>query len=311
MIQKDHYWSFVLERTMVEYLYYRKGKEHIMIQLAQQARKHLKGQWGTAIIAVFIVNLVSNGPNLVVQLVPSTSYELLLLANLFSITSLFLLPAQVGLARFFLDLQESLKPSVDQVFYGFKNSRYGRSLGALLLMNLFIFLWALLLIIPGIVKTFAYAMTPYILADPKYDHVPPAETITISKRLMEGHKAELFGIQIYYTWWIIITVPIGAVLIAFGTLAELGYAIIAITVVILTFYVGPLVQQITAEFYRKLSKRPEPRPMNESGEGFNPTDDTHQFNDPLAWYDQLDETTNDEEEPEPPKDKDDDNPFYG
>jgi uncharacterized membrane protein len=282
-----------------------------MIRLAEQAKKHLQGQWGTAIIAVLIVNFVTSGPNLLIQLVPSTSYELLLLANLFSLTSIFLLPAQIGLARFFLDIQEDLKPGVDQVFYGFKNGRYVRSLGGLLLMNVFVFLWTLLFIIPGIIKMYAYAMTPYILADPKYDHVPTAETITISRRLMEGHKAELFGIQLFYTWWLIVTIPIAAVLIAFGSFAELGYAILAITIVVLTFYISPLLQQITAEFYRSLSKKQVPNTLDDPLDQ-DLSEDLHQLNDPLAWYDDLDSSPDLEEDisPESDEEDDDDNPFY-
>lgn len=278
-----------------------------MTKLVEQAKTHLQGQWGTAIIAVLIVNLVSNGPNLVIQLIPSTSYELLLLGNIFSLTSIFLMPAQVGLARFFLDIQEEMKPSVDQVFYGFKNGRYGRSLGALLLMSLFIFLWSLLLLIPGIIKIYAYAMTPYILADSKYDHVPPADTITISMRLMDGHKAELFGIQLFYTWWIILTIPIGVVLIAFGSLLELGYAIIAITIVVMTFYIGPLLQQVTAEFYRSLSKKQVPSQPSQPEDSFQ---EAKTWNDPLAWYDEEPQKLDENEEDPTEQEDEDDNPFY-
>lgn len=282
-----------------------------MKNLSEQAKKHLKGQWGTAIIAILVVNFITSGPNLIIQLVPSTSYEILLLANLFSIVGIFLVPAQVGLSRFFLDLQEDLQPSVDQVFYGFKNGRYGRSLGALLLMSIFIFLWTLLLIIPGIIKIYAYAMTPYILADPKYDHIPAAETITISKRLMEGHKGELFGIQLFYTWWIIITIPIGYTLVAFGSMTELGYSILAITAIVMTFYIGPLLQQITAEFYRSLSKKRVPQveqpydPFASSQE----RPEASQLNDPLAWDSEEPSVDNDESSIRN-EDDDDDNPFY-
>ena len=56
------------------------------------------------------------------------------------------------------------KPSFADAFSGFK-VKYGRNIGTLLLVGIKIVLWTILFIIPGIIKTYEYAIIPYILAD--------------------------------------------------------------------------------------------------------------------------------------------------
>ena len=80
---------------------------------------------------------------------------------------------------------------------GFEN--YGRKLGGYLWMGLFTFLWCLLFIVPGIIKSFAYAMTPYILAD--CPHVKAKDALKLSMRIMQGKKGQLFGFYLSYIGW--------------------------------------------------------------------------------------------------------------
>ena len=68
-----------------------------------------------------------------------------------------------------------------------------------LLRSLYVTLWTLLFIIPGIIATYNYAMTPFILAeDPS---VGPNEAIERSKRLMYGHRWELFCLNFSFIGW--------------------------------------------------------------------------------------------------------------
>ena len=69
-------------------------------------------------------------------------------------------------------------------------------------MNVFIFLWSLLLIIPGIIKSYSYAMTPYILVDKP--ELSANEAIEESMRLMSGHKFDLFYLQLSFIGWFIL-----------------------------------------------------------------------------------------------------------
>ncbi len=86
-----------------------------------------------------------------------------------------------------------------------------------LLYNVFILLWTLLFIIPGIVKSCAYAMTFYIKNDhPEYT---ATEAITESRRMMDGHKMDFFLLQLSFIgWWIV-----GVLCFGIGTLWVQAY----------------------------------------------------------------------------------------
>jgi len=68
-----------------------------------------------------------------------------------------------------------------------------------LLEGLFIGLWSLLLIVPGIVAQYRYSMAIYLLCD--HPEMSPLACIRESKRLMSGHKAELFVLDLSFLGW--------------------------------------------------------------------------------------------------------------
>ena len=76
---------------------------------------------------------------------------------------------------------------------------YGRHLFGMLWMMLFVFLWSLLLIVPGIIKAIAYSMTPYILSD--NPNVGYREAIKISMVLTDGRKGEIFRVMLSFIGW--------------------------------------------------------------------------------------------------------------
>jgi uncharacterized membrane protein len=77
--------------------------------------------------------------------------------------------------------------------------QFWRFLLAQLLMNLFITLWSLLFVIPGIIAAFAYSQTIYIMLD--NPQISPLEAIGASKQLMRGHKFEYFTLQLSFLGW--------------------------------------------------------------------------------------------------------------
>ena len=106
-------------------------------------------------------------------------------------------PLEVGGKNFFRkNLHEPQE--FDALSAGFKPN-YLKNVGSMFLKNLFLSLWTLLFIIPGIVMSFAYALTPYILADePEIDSL---EAIRKSKAMMQGHKWELFVLHLSFLGW--------------------------------------------------------------------------------------------------------------
>ena len=94
----------------------------------------------------------------------------------------------VGYARFNLDLVDHGDPSFESLFGYF--SYWKTTAIARLLQSLYIFLWSLLLVVPGIVATYSYAMTEFILAE--HPELTASEAIAQSKQMMYGNRWRLF-----------------------------------------------------------------------------------------------------------------------
>lgn len=179
--------------------------------IKQSAKVNLQGNYGIAILALLIVLGLSYA---------ATTISI-------GLAAIFVLPVYVGYASFHTILAKNTLPEIDVMFMGFR-TRYLDNVLVLLLQKVFIFLWSLLFIIPGIVKVFSYAMVPYILQDDDYD-VYSTDAITMSRQMMDGYKAKLLFLHLSFIGWYILVV------LTFGLLA---------------FYVSPYVKQSEAIFYQ-------------------------------------------------------------
>ena len=83
---------------------------------------------------------------------------------------------------------------------GFGN--YWHHVWGMFLNRFFVFLWSLLLFVPGIIKTLSYAMTNYILVDKP--ELSANEAINLSKDMMYGHKFDLFYLYLSFAGWFIL-----------------------------------------------------------------------------------------------------------
>ena len=118
--------------------------------LMRLARESLRGRWGFGVGVSLLYMAISAGCGF--------------LPFLGSIASLLITgPLVVGFTLVFLNVARRQTAEVGQLFYGFQH--FGTALGAYLLMALFILLWSLLLIIPGIIAAYSYAMTYFVIAD--------------------------------------------------------------------------------------------------------------------------------------------------
>jgi len=83
--------------------------------------------------------------------------------------------------------------------FAFDSGNFKGIISTMFLRDIYTFLWTLLLIIPGIVKSYAYRMVPYILADnPK---LGADNAITLSRKMMDGNKFELFVFELSFLGW--------------------------------------------------------------------------------------------------------------
>ncbi len=104
----------------------------------------------------------------------------------------------------------------ETVFYGFKND-LSRNFLLGLLMTLYIVLWSLLLVIPGICKAYSYSMAYFIAKDhPEYDW---RQCLSESTRLMTGYKAGLFLLDLSFIGWYLL----GALCFGIGALWVIPY----------------------------------------------------------------------------------------
>ena len=146
-------------------------------------------------------------------------------------------PITLGIEGYFLARAKKNMPydNISCVLDGFKGDIVGNILLGFL-YSLFITLWSLVFIIPGIVKIYAYSMAFYIKLDhPEYT---ATQAITESRRLMKGHKMRLFILDLSFIGWHIL----GALCFAIGFL-----------------WVNPYVKAARAEFYKDLVKKALPR----------------------------------------------------
>ena len=109
-------------------------------------------------------------------------------------------PILAGMNFFFVQVFQGFGDTVDlgtPFSVGFTD--FGRKLGGYLWMVLMIYLWTLLLVVPGIIKSFAYSQTVYILSD--CPNVRAQDALKLSQRIMYGHKWELFVFQLSFIGW--------------------------------------------------------------------------------------------------------------
>ncbi len=119
------------------------------------------------------------------------------LATLFIFGSL-----EYGKCYIFLKrLRSNQEIEISEAFTGFTND-FMRNMVTGLLVNLYIALWSLLFLIPGIIKYYSYSMAFYISLDhPEYSS---SQCIDESRRLMDGHKWDLFCLDLSFIGWYIL-----------------------------------------------------------------------------------------------------------
>lgn len=111
------------------------------------------------------------------------------------------LPLQVGCQRFlFLNLREPA--NVREVLWAFDSS-YLNIVKVMFLRDLKIFAWALLLVIPGVVKAYEYRLIPFLLAE--NPALSSAEACEQSRALMNGNKWNAFVLDLSFIGWNILS----------------------------------------------------------------------------------------------------------
>ena len=118
------------------------------------------------------------------------------------VVNIFLInPLVVGIRRFFYtNLHE--KAEIRELAFSFDHS-YKNAVKTMFFRDLYTFLWSLLFVIPGIVKSYEYRMIPYLLA--QYPDMPMEQAFETSRRLMNGNKWKAFVLDLSFILWFLLS----------------------------------------------------------------------------------------------------------
>ncbi|MBO4749334.1 MAG: DUF975 family protein [Lachnospiraceae bacterium] len=112
-------------------------------------------------------------------------------------------PLEMGGRKFFLENALEKKDGIGSFLDAFKSGYYGNVVVTMLVKDVKVFLWTLLLIIPGIVKAYEYRMVPYILAE--HPELGYSETLRMSSEMMDGQKWNAFVLDLSFIGWEILS----------------------------------------------------------------------------------------------------------
>ena len=163
------------------------------VELKNEAKEQIKGKIGILFLIFLIIAIIGVGSSFV----PIVGW----------FATIIIMPAfNISLCMIFLNLAKKEDISVGDVFKGFNIT--GKAVWLSIITWFYTFLWSLLFIIPGIIKTFSYSMAPFILAD--NPNLTSSEALSESIKIMNGHKFDLFVLQLsFFLWYILGTITFG------------------------------------------------------------------------------------------------------
>ena len=159
-------------------------------EMRQAARVALKHRWSTGALMTLVYVFVYYALSFALLYGVSREWGSL-------VAILLLLPLVWAYQVAFLEIKRGKWIEVSYIFEGFKDAK--RIYSTSLLQFVYITLWALLFLIPGIIKNYSYAMTPYILKDDPA--IANNRAIEKSMAMMQGHKMQLFLLDLSFIGW--------------------------------------------------------------------------------------------------------------
>lgn len=240
--------------------------------IRETARSYLSGYWKKSVLALFIFYAILRIPVICYETLivkkPMDTGEVLDIADrsfdfdmmmgpvssvyTFIMTAVFTL----GIAMFFLSLVRGVKVNVSDVFDGFEY--FFKALGLFFMVSLFVVLWSLLFIVPGIIAALRYSQAFFILSDNPEMNI--MDCINESKKRMMGNKTKFFCLGLSFIGWSILAgLPTGIVsgsLSYMQTTDPFLFAIIFFLAFIPTLWVETYMTASYAVFYEILLGKP-------------------------------------------------------
>lgn len=152
--------------------------------LRENALEQLRGNWNGPLLTCLLYSIISGASSGAGGIVN------LLIGG----------PMELGLVSYFLLLKRDKSAKMEDLFTGFRE--FESALILYIVRTVFIILWSLLFIVPGIVAALRYSMAFYILYD--NPDLTGMEALNQSKEMMEGRKGKLFGLYLSFIGWAIL-----------------------------------------------------------------------------------------------------------
>lgn len=161
-------------------------------ELKTNAKQQIKGKIGILFVIALIIAVISGIASFILSFIPVVGP----LASAIIVTPAFAL----SLVRVYLNITAGIKPTATDAFCGFDD--FWSAFKVNFLTGLFTLLWSFLFFIPGIVKSYSYSMSMYILAENK--DKPALECIRESKAMTKGYKMDLFVLSLSFIGWFLL-----------------------------------------------------------------------------------------------------------
>lgn len=110
----------------------------------------------------------------------------------------------IGYAYAMTQLYRKGNYNLKDLFHGFTSDNFVATIGLFIKKRIFISLWSLLLVVPGIIKTFSYSMAEFIMAD--HPEITSKQALDASRKLMDGKKGKYFLLQLSFIGWELLSI---------------------------------------------------------------------------------------------------------
>lgn len=165
-----------------------------------RALSALENKWGNFVLITFVYGFIIG----ITQVLSGDKDSSAILHLIGLVLFILALPLTWGYQTLFLGAVRGGEATAKDMFEGYNKELFSRVLTTTLLYYVYVFLWSLLLLIPGCIKSYSYAMTPYILKD--NPEMKNNAAIEESMRMMDGHKLELFLLDLSFIGWAILSI---------------------------------------------------------------------------------------------------------
>ena len=165
-----------------------------------RALSALENKWGNFVAITFVYGFIIG----ITQILSGDKDSPAILHLIGLVLFILALPLTWGFQTLFLGAVRGGEATAKDMFEGYNKELFSRVLTTTLLYYVYVFLWSLLLLITGCIKSYSYAMTPYILKD--NPEMKNNAAIEESMRMMDGHKLELFLLDLSFIGWAILSI---------------------------------------------------------------------------------------------------------